>query len=297
MSARITEVGRRAPARIALLSVVSALFLLTAALSASASSNSDLWKRWTAHDEKSTFTIDHLAWTRFLGKYVRTDERGVNVVAYGFVDKPDLRNLRDYIGRLTIAPISSYSRNVQLAYWINLYNALTVKLILDHMPVESIRDIDISPGWFVKGPWGRKLARIEGVSLSLDDIEHRILRPIWQDARIHYAVNCAAIGCPNLQKKAYTGETADEMLTAAAREFVNDRRAAEFTGAELHISSLYKWYLPDFGGTPNNILIHLRKYAAPALRTKLGNVVKITGHRYDWKLNSDSVPPVALNKP
>ena len=104
------------------------------------------------------------------------------------------------------------SRDEQLAYWINLYNALTVKVILDHYPVKSILDIDISPGWFSIGPWGKKLVAVEGVEISLDDIEHRILRPIWRDPRIHYALNCAAVGCPNLLREAFTGATAEVLL-------------------------------------------------------------------------------------
>ncbi len=87
-------------------------------------------------------------------------------------------------------------RAEQFPFWINLYNALTVKVVLDHYPVEIIRDIDISPGLFADGPWGKKLVTVEGEALSLDDIEHRILRPIWKDPRLHYVLNCAALGVP-----------------------------------------------------------------------------------------------------
>ena len=92
--------------------------------------------------------------------------------------------------------ISNYNRNEQKAYWINVYNALTIDLILSRFPVASIRDINISPGLLARGPWGAKLFIVEGEKLSLDDIEHRILRPIWKDNRIHYAVNFASLGLP-----------------------------------------------------------------------------------------------------
>ena len=138
---------------------------------------------------------------RFLAQHLRTGEDGIARIGYGAVSDEDRKSLDAYIAALAGHPGSrrALNRAEQQAYWINLYNALTVQVILDHYPVESIRDIDISPGLFADGPWGKKLVTIEGEAVSLDDIEHRILRPIWKDPRIHYAVNCASIGCPNLQ--------------------------------------------------------------------------------------------------
>ncbi len=157
-----------------------------------------LWERWIAHDPNATAGIDHGTWNRFLKTYVSDGDDGVYRVAYGRVTGADKRVLEDYVAGLAATPISGYARAEQLAYWINLYDALTVKVVLDHYPVDSIRDIDISPGLFADGPWDRKLVEIEGEDVSLNDIEHRILRPIWRDPRIHYAVNCASIGCPDL---------------------------------------------------------------------------------------------------
>ena len=287
MYAHNVRFSKISPVRIAGLLASVLAFLLAGAFSASAAPKSELWERWTTHDDTSDLTIDHSDWQRFLSRYVRTDGRGVNLVAYRHVSKPDLDLLKEYVGRMTLAPISTYTRKVQLAYWINLYNAITVRLIVENMPVESIRDIDISPGWFADGPWGKPLVEVEGVALSLDDIEHRILRPIWKDPRIHYAVNCASISCPNLRKQAFTGATADAMLTDAARDYVNNSRGVEFQDGELRISSIYKWFIEDFGGSTTGVLIHLRKYAEPALRARLGQVERIAGHRYDWSLNID----------
>ena len=143
-----------------------------------------LWEKWLAHDARSRTTVDHDAWQDFLDKYVSAHEDGVNRVAYGTVSKPDKSALDGYIVRMTAVPVAKLSRAEQLAFWINLYNALTVKVILTHYPVESIRDIDISPGLFSDGPWDKKLIEIDGEMLSLNDIEHRILRPIWRDPRI-----------------------------------------------------------------------------------------------------------------
>ena len=104
--------------------------------------------------------------------------------------------------------ITDYNKKEQLAYWINLYNSLTIKVVLEHYPVKSIKEIKLS-GIFKPGPWKKELVIIEGKKLSLDNIEHDILRPIWKDNRVHYAVNCASIGCPNLQNSAFTAKNSD----------------------------------------------------------------------------------------
>ena len=188
------------------LGIVTALVLLLAASTVTAAPLAELWERWAAHDAASTASIDHSAWNRFLEAYLVRRSDGVNRLTYGRVSAADRKALAQYLATLAATPIGRYNRDQQLAYWINLYNALTIKVILDRYPVESIRSIDISPGWFSVGPWGKKLIRIDGEALSLDDIEHRILRPIWRDPRIHYAVNCASLGCPNLAPETYTIE-------------------------------------------------------------------------------------------
>ncbi len=165
--------------------------------------------------------------------------------------------------------MSALRRPEQLAYWINLYNALTVQVVLDHYPVASIHDIAISPGLLAIGPWDKPLIEIEGAAVSLNDIEHRILRPIWRDPRIHYAVNCASIGCPDLQARAFTAETAEALLEAAARAYVNHPRGARVEAGELTVSSIYAWYREDFGGTEAGVIAHLKRYAAPELAKAL----------------------------
>ena len=157
----------------------------------------------------------------------------------------------------------------QQAYWINLYNALTVQVILDHYPVDSIRDIDISPGFFADGPWGKKLLVVDGEEVSLDDIEHRILRPIWQDLRIHYAVNCASIGCPNLQPEAFTAENADRLMDEGARAYIGHPRGASVDRGKLTVSSIYKWFKADFGGSDVGVIDHLQQFAEPELKAAL----------------------------
>jgi hypothetical protein len=157
--------------------------------------------------------------------------------------------------------------------------------VLDHDPVDSIRDIDISPGWFADGPWGKKLITVDGSDLSLDDIEHRILRPIWRDPRVHYAVNCAALGCPNLRPRPFTADRLDRMLTEGARAYVNHPRGARMTDDGLVVSSIYVWFQADFGGDDAGVIAHLKRYAKPGLAADLGAARGIDDHRYDWALN------------
>ncbi len=249
----------------------------------------DPWPRWEAHDPQSTARIDHGAWDALLKAYVSRGPDGVNRFAYGSVAEDDRSRLAGYIESLGDVGISGYRRAEQRAFWINLYNALTVDLVLKHYPVRSIRDIDISPGFFADGPWGKKLIEVEATPLSLNDIEHRILRPFWDDPRIHYAVNCASLGCPDLQDHAFTADNSETLLERAARDYVNSPRGVWISKGKLGVSSIYAWFQEDFGGNDQGILRHLRGYAEPELRAALEAAERINEHAYDWTLNE--APP------
>lgn len=251
---------------------------------------SDLWERWTAHSPAATVSIEHGEWDAFLAGNLVEHSDGVNRIAYAKVSDADRRRLKGYLAALSAVPISDFSRSEQRAYWINLYNALTVDVVLDHYPVDSIRDISISPGFFSLGPWGKKLIRIEGEEVSLDDIEHRILRPIWKDPRIHYAVNCASLGCPKLLPRAFTAANTEALLEEGARDFINSDHGARFDSDErLTASSIYDWFQEDFGGDEAGVIAHLRIYAQPALAAKLEGVTDVYDFDYDWTLN-DAAP-------
>lgn len=196
----------RTPYRLFAALLVAAFLLALLASPGIAAPKSKLCPRWSAHDAASIEVIDHGDWTRLLQIYTRPSDDGVVRFDYAGLVAGDRPALDGYIARLTAVPVSSLNRDEQLAYWINLYNALTVQVVLDNYPVSSILKINISPGFFSIGPWGKKLVLVEDEEVSLDDIEHRILRPIWRDPRIHYAVNCTSIGCPNLIDTAYTAD-------------------------------------------------------------------------------------------
>jgi len=257
--------------------------LMAFSLAALAAPKAELWKRW-AESTQSKVAIDHAEWDDFLSRNVKPGKDGINRIAYGKVSARDRDSLNAYVGKLQKVPIRRFNREEQRAFWINLYNAATVKVVLDHYPVESILKIDISPGLFAKGPWKKRLLAVEGEAVSLDDIEHRILRPIWKDPRTHYSVNCASLGCPNLLPHAYTSGNLEAMLETGARAYVNHPRGARVDKSELMVSSIYVWFQSDFGGEAG-VLAHLKKYAEPALAKKLTTIGGIEDDEYDWALN------------
>lgn len=259
---------------------------------AQAAPKAELWARWEKHDPANRQKIDHSSWDRFLKRYVVAPHpSGINRVRYQSVAPEDYGSLKGYLQALQSLAISSFNRAEQRAYWINLYNAATVELILSRFPVGSIRDINISPGFLSRGPWGAKLLTVEGEKLSLDDIEHRILRPIWKDARVHYAVNCASLGCPNLQPAAYTGDNTEALLERGAREYINHPHGVAIQKGKLRVSSIYVWFQEDFGGDAQGLMEHWQEYAEPKLLDALGKYVGGLSHDYDWRLNGADAKP------
>jgi hypothetical protein len=269
----------------AVAAVAGVLVVLGAAVSPGAP-KPNLWERWQAHDPRSTVRVDHTRWDSFLRSNVVTSHpSGVNRVRYGAVTNNDRETLEEYLREMESVAVSGLSRSEQEAYWINIYNALTTKIVLEHYPVKSIRDIDISPGLFADGPWDAKLLTIEGEKVSLNDVEHRILRPLWKDNRHHYAVNCASIGCPNLQPEAYTAENTGRLLNEGATAYVNHPRGVLLEGKKLTVSSIYDWFQVDFGGSPEGVIGHLLNYAGEPLRSELEDFDGRVRDDYDWNLN------------
>ena len=172
-----------------------------------------------------------------------------------------------------------------MAYWINLYNALTVFVIIPRYPVDSIREI--KSGIIDFGPWNLELFPLQGKKLTLNQIEHGILRPIWKDPRIHYAANCASMGCPNLCPEAYRSDNLERLLEQGTKDYINHPRGAQVEDGELVVSSIFDWYKTDFGGTDAGVLAHLRKYARPELVEILADYDSFD-HNYDWRLNARS---------
>ncbi len=224
----------------------------------------------------------HAAWDDILGTYVVPGDDGVNRFDYGALkaNASDSAKLDAYLESFAAFDIETLDENEQFAAYSNIYNALTVQYIVGRYPTKSIRS------GFIVGPWKRVFTEINGEKVSLDHIEHEILRVEWDDPRVHYAVNCAAYSCPNLQTDAWFGETLDEDLNAAAKAYVNDPRGVTIrNNGTLQVSTIYKWFREDFGGSNDGVVAHLLEFAEPELAAQIQAKPRITKHEYDWDLN------------
>lgn len=236
----------------------------------------------------STQTVDHSAWDTLLKTHVKVNPDGLNRVDYAAFKKYDQDKLKAYISALEKIDPRQLNRVEQFAFFANLYNARTIDIVLEHYPVASIKDISLGGGLLAAvtgGPWKAKAVKVAGQDLSLDDIEHKILRPTFKDPRVHYSVNCASVGCPNLQPHALSGATLNDQLDQAARQYVNSPRGVNAGQDGLVISSIYRWFKEDFGGNDAGIVAHLKKYAEGPLAEKLKATGTIASDKYDWSLN------------
>ncbi len=212
--------------------------------------------------------LDHNAFDELLQSHVTSDGR-VNYEGL----KGEIAKLDDYLKILMDnAPATDWTRDARLAYWINAYNAFTIKLILNNYPLTSIMDLDGGK------PWDKQWIQIGGKSYSLNDIEHKIIRPKFNDARIHFAVNCAAKSCPPLANSAYTESNVTSLLENQTSKFINNEVYNTISSNSAKISKIFDWYKEDFG----NLVDYLNKYS----ETKLEASAEITFHEYNWKLNN-----------
>ena len=269
---------------ITILGLAAILFVFGTTLGNTPLSAKELATYFGKNDPSSTKTVDHSAFATLLKTHVQKAPSGVNLVDYKALKKNQI-SLKTYLASIKNIKVRDLNPSEQFAYWANLYNALTLDVVIDAYPVKTIRDIDISPGLLSNGPWGKRLIAIEGKKLSLNDIEHNILRPIYKDPRVHYAVNCASISCPNLLLEPFAGKTLESQLDKAAKDYINNPRGVDTSGKRLNISKIYSWYKKDFGGKDKSLLAHLAKYADPSLKEVLMRPNQRIDYNYDWNLN------------
>jgi hypothetical protein len=193
----------------------------------------------------------------------------------------DSTKLNKYLKQLSENhPNDSWSSNQRKAFWINAYNAFTVKLIVDNYPVKSIKDLGGSI-YRVNTPWDIKFINIGDNEYHLNDLEHNILRKEWEDARIHSAVNCASISCPALRAGAFTADKLDEQLDEQMRLFINDKTKNVITEKSAKLSKLFKWFSGDFKNNAPSVIAYINKFST----TKLSEDANIDYLEYDWNLN------------
>lgn len=228
--------------------------------------------------------FDHAAYDALLKAHVRPDANRYNRVDYRGV-KASLATLRGYIASLEAANPASFSRNEAHAYWINLYNAKTLEVVADAYPVTSIKKINLGGSFlFGSGPWKAKILSVSGSELSLDDIEHEIVRAIFADPMSHYGLNCASYSCPNLANRAFTGANVDALLHRNAVDYVNHPRGVTVDNGRITASKIYSWYAGDFGGK-RRLKDHWTSLANPQ-KAALIAPASISGYEYDWSINA-----------
>tara|TARA_R110001599_G_scaffold337686_1_gene556202 strand:- start:20910 stop:21710 length:801 start_codon:yes stop_codon:yes gene_type:complete len=239
---------------------------------------------------------DHQAWDTLLKKHVTLLRGGqASEVDYAGMarDREVLREYRERMSQVSLAEFDLSSPADQLAFLINAYNAWTVELILTEYPnLESIKDL----GNLFRSPWGREFVVILGKTRSLDDIEHKLIRGSdrYQDPRIHFAVNCASIGCPALRNEAYIGTELDLQLQDQLQLFLSDRTRNRLGGADLQVSSIFKWYREDFesGWMGTKSLRQFFSQHSAFLGLPQDEVLRLNAGQteieyldYDWRLN------------
>lgn len=221
--------------------------------------------------------VSHDLWDKLLHRHVKAD----GLVDYkGFIR--DSAEFNQYLHALESAHPDDkrWSRQEQMAYWINAYNAYTVKLITLHYPVKSIKDIKHGIA-FVNSVWDIKFIQIENQKYDLNNIEHNILRKVFKDPRIHAAINCASISCPKMRTEAFTAAKLDTQLDAAMRDFVNDPVRNRVTPDAPQVSEIFKWFAGDFKAQAGSVKSFLNQYAAK----KISKKANLSYLNYDWRLN------------
>lgn len=234
----------------------------------------------------SELEATYQTYDRLLAAYVEPGADGVHRVDYARwgASEADRAALEGVVNALEQAAPSAMARDEAFAYWVNLYNADTLLVILEHYPVESIRDIN--SGLFGLGVWKMDRVTVESETLSLGEIEHEILRKEWSEPRVHYALNCASVGCPDLKPTAWRAASLEADLDAAARAYVNHPRGVSFNDkGRMTVSRIYKWFLEDFGDSNEAVIAHLTLYAEPDKAAAIEAAGRIAGHAYDWSLN------------
>lgn len=230
----------------------------------------------------------HVLFTEVLQEYT-VQKENVVLIDYERLSK-NSKKLEMYLNQLesiSYPDLLKLERSKRLAFWINAYNAYTVKLVIDKYPIDSIKDIKSGDFWnrlFRKGPWKLKFIPLFGMKMSLDDIEHGVLRPKYDEPRIHFAINCASISCPPLRREAYTFDRIEEQLEDSTLKFLNDIKNNQVKGDEIEISKVFKWFKEDFEKKYGSVENFIQQ------KLKLPNKKYDLDYKsYNWDLNDTKV--------
>jgi hypothetical protein len=251
---------------------------LSCASYAIAKKDSQVWAMWNSSDESNGAIIDHSPFDGFLKTYVVSNHpSGINRFRYGDVSRRDTKLLNKYIAKMASIDPRDYRKLEQKAYWLNLYNALTLQSLLKVYPVTAVDRDKLSR---------KRRVSVAGKKLSVADIDQRILRPIWQDYKMVFGLSCAAVGCPAIHDRAFTALNTNRLLKQYAREFINHPRGLTVSKDELRVSRIFSWYRDEFGGEDRQLIRLFTHYAED---NKALYILGFSGdieYAYDQRINA-----------
>lgn len=250
---------------------------------AAAGLGNQAWSIWNSSDESNPASIDHSTFDRFLNTYVMTNHpSGINRFRYADVSANDSDKLDAYIDNLSSTDPRGFRKREQKAYWLNLYNALTIQSLLRKYPRKALDTRKLNPR-----------IRVAGVKLRSADIRDRILRPIWHDYKVIFGLSCASVGCPAIQSRAFTAANINTLLKQSAREFINHPRGLMVSRNQMRVSKIFDWYHEDFGADSKRLMKLFAYYADDSKALYILGFSGDIEFSYDSRLNSpDTVWPL-----
>jgi hypothetical protein len=268
--------------------VVSLCFVCAVIAQEALEPNAKDLKFWNDYESGSTMQVNHDEWQGLLDRYLDdAHPSGINRFDYSAVSDVDQQVLKNYLDYLQLLEPRQLNMEEAKAYWLNLYNAVLVDDILDESAgglIDSVREI--RAGRFKPWPWTRDAVEVVFQKMSLNDIEHNIIRPVFSDPRVHYVLSKGSLGGGNLLKTAFTGENNEELLSTAEKDFLNHPRAVFVRGiGETRLNSIFEWYAVDFGATEEQIMAYISENVSEETKVSL-LLTKSVSYDYDWALNA-----------
>lgn len=265
--------------------------------------------QFSAHDTNSSQALTYSLWARILDTVIAKDGKERNQIDFAGLGPKGKEALDAFVADLTNVRVAQLNRNEQLAFWLNLYNAASLRAMLDQFAsiggglelasrnpyASDTQRFNVKRVYTADdNPWTVRNLTVDAVTLSLNDIEHRILYAFWKPETVMYGLWCPMRGCPALNGAPFFGAQVEQQLGAAAQRYVADTDIVKVKGTAAEVSELYKFQLAALGGE-SGVLEHLRRNAGPR-QAELAAVTRIAGYDFDWKL-AGKVPPPATQLP
>jgi len=276
--------------------LLSLAFIILFSANAFSAPKSKLIEFWDDHESSSRMEVNHNEWQAILSKYVQDQHpSGISRFNYEAVTAEDVLKLKEYIAYLELLDPRQLNLAEAQAFWINLYNALMLDKILDSYQEGSNRAVNrLLRGSLRSSRWSKNIAKVTLQNLSLDDIQHGILRPMWNDPRIHFVITTGALSGANILKTAFNGENNEELLEQSKRDFFSHDKAVRVDDNRIVLNSLFNWYRDDFATDKDSLLRYIRKNVSEDTRKSLEDLSSIR-YEYLWELNAPSTEFIVLS--